>query len=181
MLKFTQILTKRTKMKTQNIKGFFSLVALCSVLLAQNALAKPPHELDFAPHEKPHLKAKQGQGFAYGELPHIKGIAPEIFASASQNAQIKALQVEMALRKDLHKDLQKFKDEREELELQKRITQVKFYHAKAQNDEKQVKDLLAQIYQNEQALNKNKIAEREFRSTQELKRAEKLYKELQGK
>ena len=179
MLKFTQILTKRTKMKTQNIKGFFSLVALCSVLLAQNALAKPPHELDFAPHEKPHLKAKQG--FAHGELPHIKGIAPEIFASASQNAQIKALQVEMALRKDLHKDLQKFKDEREELELQKRITQVKFYHAKAQNDEKQVKDLLAQIYQNEQALNKNKIAEREFRSTQELKRAEKLYKELQGK
>ena len=87
----------------------------------------------------------------------------------------------MALRKDLHKDLQKFKDEREELELQKRIIQVKFYHAKAQNDEKQVKDLLAQIYQNEQALNKNKIAEREFRSTQELKRAEKLYKELQGK
>lgn len=58
---------------------------------------------------------------------------------------------------------------------------MKFYHAKAQNDEKQAKDLLAQIYQNEQALNKNKIAEREFRSTQELKRAEKLYKELQGK
>lgn len=72
MLKFTQILTKRTKMKTQNIKGFFSLVALCSVLLAQNALAKPPHELDFAPHEKPHLKAKQGQGFAHGELPISK-------------------------------------------------------------------------------------------------------------
>lgn len=166
-------------MKTQNIKGFFSLVALCSVLVAQNALAKPPHELDFAPHEKSHLKARQG--FAHGELPHIKGIAPEIFASASQNAQIKALQVEMALRKDLRKDLQKFKDEREELELQKRITQVKFYHAKAQNDEKQAKDLLAQIYQNEQALNKNKIAEREFRSAQELKRAEKLYKELQGK
>ena len=171
-------------MKMQSFKAFLVAFVLMSGLLAQNALAKPPHEPNFAPHEHLHEKAhekphKGARGtFPQDELPHIKGIAPEIFASADEKAQIKALQIEADSRQDTRKSTQKFKDEREKLELNRHILQVKLYHAKAKSDEKLTKDLLRDIYQNEQALSKNKIAERELRDSEELKRVEKIYKEL---
>ena len=155
------------------MRHFIATALLFSAMIAVSATAKPhdlhhdsrpPHEAGFAP-----LGA---------ELPHIKGIAPEIFANASKEAQIRALEIEADLRKATHKATQKFKDEREKLELNKRILQVKLYHAKAKSDEKLTKDLLRDIYQNEQALSKNKIAERELRDSEELKRVEKIYKEI---
>lgn len=172
--------TQRKCAKMPTLKAFLAAFALMSAFLAQNALAKPPHEPNFAPHEHSHEKPHKGaHGFlAQDELPHIKGIAPEIFASADESAQIKAVQIEADSRQNLRKNTQKFKDEREKLELNKRILQVKLYHAKTKSDEKLTKDLLAQIYQNEQALSKNKIAERELRDNEEFKRVEKIYKEL---
>ena len=151
------------------MRHFIATALLFSAIIAVSATAKPhdsrpPHGAGFAPLGT--------------ELPRIKGIAPEIFASADEKAQIKALQIEADSRQTLRKNTQKFKDEREKLELNKRILQVKLYHAKAKSDEKLTKDLLRDIYQNEQALSKNKIAERELRDSEELKRVEKIYKEL---
>lgn len=167
-------------MKTRNIKAFLAVVALASALLAQNAFAKPPHEPNLA-QEKPRDFKGMHHDAPMGELPHIKGISPAIFMSASESAQIKALQIEANSRESLRKATQKFKDERDKLELEKKTLQVKFHHAKAKNDEKQADALLSQIYQNEQALTKNKFAERELHDKEELKRVEQIYKELRAK
>lgn len=161
-------------MHTNKTKGFVAIVALCSCIFMQNAFAKPPHG------PKPH-ELRGAYGLPQDELPHIKGISPEIFMNASENAQIKALQIEANSRESLRKATQKFKDERDKLELEKKTLQVRLYHAKAQNHEKQTSALLTQIYQNEQALTKNKFAERELRDTEELKRVEQIYKELRAK
>ena len=107
-------------------------------------------------------------------MPHIKGIAPEIFANASVDSQIKALQIEAKSRNDLHKATQKFRDEREKLELEKKILQVRIYHA--QGDEKQ--NLLNQLYKIEQSITANRLNERNLHDKEELKTNEKIYNEL---
>ena len=151
------------------MKHIIATALLSSAIIATNATAnphdlRPPHEARFAP-----LGA---------ELPRIKGIAPEIFANASKEAQIRALQIEEKSRNELHKATQRFRDEREKLELEKKILQVRLHHAKAQNDEATTKDLLNQIHQNEQALDKNKLEESVWRAKEELELKDALYKEL---
>ena len=150
------------------MRDFIATMTVVSVLfgggLATSALAKP-HE-----HKPP--KDAKGAPLAQGELPHIKGIAPEIFANASEQAQIKALQIESESRESLHKATQTYRDEREKLELQKRILQVRLHHAKA------TQSLLDEIFQNEQATTKNNLAERELRDKQEAQKIERIYNEL---
>ncbi|MGX2983911.1 hypothetical protein ACWIWK_00300 [Helicobacter sp. 23-1048] len=151
------------------MRHFIATALLSSAIIAISATAKPhdsrpSHEAGFAP-----LGA---------ELPRIKGIAPEIFANASKEAQIRALQIEAKLHNSLHKATQRFRDEREKLELEKKILQVRLHHAKAQNDEATTKDLLNQIHQNEQALDKNKLEESVWRAKEELELKDALYKEL---
>lgn len=154
------------------MRSFIAAIAVVSALfcagLATNALAKP-HE------NKPPKGAK---GALQGELPHIKGIAPEIFANASEQAQIKALQIESDSRDSLHKATQKYRDERDKLELQKRILQVRLHHAKAGNETQATQRLLDEIFKNEQALTKNNQDERELRDKQEAQKIERIYTEL---
>ena len=156
------------------MRDFIATVTVVSVLfgggLATSALAKP-HE-----HKPP--KDAKGAPLAQGELPHIKGIAPEIFANASEQAQIKALQIESESRESLHKPTQKYRDEREKLELQKRILQVRLHHAKAKNDATGAQTLLNQIYQNEQSLSLNRLSQRESRDKYEAQKIERIYNEL---
>lgn len=147
------------------MRHFIATALLFGAIIAVSATAKPhdsrpPHEAGFAP-----LGAK---------LPHIKGIAPEIFANASKEAQIRALQIEADSRQATRKSTQKFKDEREKLELEKKILQVRIYHA--QGDEKQ--NLLNQLYKIEQSITANRLNERNLRDKDELKRVENIYKEL---
>ncbi|MGX2971179.1 hypothetical protein [Helicobacter sp. T3_23-1059] len=147
------------------MRHFIVTALLFSAIIAISANAKPhdlhpPHEAGFTP-----LGA---------ELPRIKGIAPEIFANASKEAQIRALQIEDKSRNELHKATQRFRDEREKLELDKRILQVKLYHA--QGDEKQ--NLLNQLYNIEQSITTNRLNERNLRDKEELKTNEKIYNEL---
>ena len=152
------------------MRHIIATALLSSAIVATNANAKP-HEIKPPKEPKPaHL--------TQGELPHIKGIAPEIFANASVDSQIKALQIEAKSRNNLHKATQKFRDEREKLELEKKILQTRLHHAKAQNDEAKTKDLLNQIHQNEQNIDKNKLEESVWRAKDELKRVENIYKEL---
>lgn len=153
------------------MRSFIATIAVVSALfcagIATSALAKP-HE-----HKPP-----KGAPLAQGELPHIKGIAPEIFANASEQAQIKALQIEVDFRESLHKATQKYRDERDKLELQKRILQVRIHHAKAGNDTQATQRLLDEIFKNEQALTKNNQDERELRDKQEAQKIERIYTEL---
>ena len=147
------------------MKHIIATALFSSAIIATNATANPhdlrlPHEARFSP-----LGA---------ELPRIKGIAPEIFANASKEAQIRALQIEEKSRNELHKATQSFRDEREKLELEKKILQVRIYHS--QGDEKQ--NLLDTFRKNEQALAKNKLEEKHFRDKEELKTNEKIYNEL---
>lgn len=147
------------------MRHFIATALLFGAIIAVSATAKPhdsrpQHEAGFAP-----LGA---------ELPHIKGIAPEIFANASVDSQIKALQIEAKSRNDLHKATQKFRDEREKLELEKKILQVRIYHA--QGDEKQ--NLLNQLYKIEQSITANRLNERNLHDKEELKTNEKIYNEL---
>ena len=134
------------------MRRFIANIAICAIfgaIFATNAIAKPhekpPHELRFAQPTQT-------------ELPRIKGIAPEIFANASEDAQIRALQIEADMRDERHKATQKYRDEREKLELQKRILQVRLHHAKAKNDATGAQTLLNQIYQNEQSLSLNRLS-----------------------
>lgn len=156
------------------MRHFIATIAVVSALfcvgITTSALAKP-HEHKFA-------KPPKGAPLAQGELPHIKGIAPEIFANASEQAQIKALQIEVDFRESLHKATQKYRDERDKLELQKRILQVRLHHAKAGNDTQTTQRLLDEIFKNEQALTKNNQDERELRDKQEAQRIERIYTEL---
>ncbi len=147
------------------MRHFIVTALLSSAIIAISANAKP-HDL-----HPPHEARLSTLG---AELPRIKGIAPEIFANASKEAQIRALQIEEKSRNDLHKATQRFRDERDKLELDKRILQVKLYHA--QGDEKQ--NLLDTFRKNEQALAKNKLEEKHFRDKEELKTNEKIYNEL---
>ena len=147
------------------MKHIIATALLSSAIIATNATAnphdlRPPHEARFAP-----LGA---------ELPRIKGIAPEIFANASKEAQIRALQIEEKSRNELHKATQRFRDEREKLELEKKILQVRLHYA--QGDEKQ--NLLNQLYKIEQSITTNRLNERNLRDKEELKRVENIYKEL---
>ena len=147
------------------MRHFIATALLFSAIIAVSATAKPhdsrpPHEAGFAP-----LGA---------ELPHIKGVAPEIFANASKEAQIRALQIEADSRQTLRKNTQKFKDERDKLELEKKILQLRIYHA--QGDEKQ--NLLNQLYKIEQSITTNRLNERNLRDKEELKTNEKIYNEL---
>lgn len=156
------------------MRSFIATIAVVSALfcagIATNALAKP-HE-----HKPP--KDAKGAPLAQGELPHIKGIAPEIFANASEQAQIKALQIESDSKESLHKATQKYRDERDKLELQKRILQVRLHHTKAGNDTQATQRLLDEIFKNEQALTKNNQDERELRDKQEAQKIEHIYTEL---
>ena len=147
------------------MKHIIATALFSSAIIATNATANPhdlrlPHEARFSP-----LGA---------ELPRIKGIAPEIFANASKEAQIRALQIEEKSRNELHKATQSFRDEREKLELEKKILQVRIYHS--QGDEKQ--NLLNQLYKIEQSITTNRLNERNLRDKEELKRVENIYKEL---
>ena len=147
------------------MRHFIATALLFGAIIVTNATAKPhdlrpPHETGFAP-----LGA---------ELPRIKGIAPEIFENASVDSQIKALQIEAKLRNSLHKATQKFRDEREKLELEKKILQVRLHHAKAQNDETTTKEL----YKIEQSITTNRLNERNLRDKEELQTRERIYNEL---
>ena len=147
------------------MKHIIATALLSSAIIATNATAnphdlRPPHEARFAP-----LGA---------ELPRIKGIAPEIFANASKEAQIRALQIEEKSRNELHKATQRFRDEREKLELEKKILQVRLHYA--QGDEKQ--NLLNQLYKIEQSITTNRLNERNLRDKEEIKTNEKIYNEL---
>ena len=163
--------------KGHKMKEFKLLVlALFVGLLAQNALAKPPHER--ASETPPHLangyQNAMPPHLAHKDLPHIKGINDEIFLAASLEKQIKALQIDSDSRASERKNSQKFRDERHKLELEKKILQARLLHAQ----DAQRQDLLTKLYQNEQALSKNKVAEREFKDKQELQRVESIYKAL---
>ena len=151
------------------MRRFIAIITIFGAIFATNAIAKPhdkpPHELGFAQPTQT-------------ELPHIKGIAPEIFANASEDAQIRALQIEADMRDERHKATQKYRDEREKLELQKRILQVRLHHAKAKNDATGAQTLLNQIYQNEQSLSLNRLSQRESRDKYEAQKIERIYNEL---
>ena len=147
------------------MKHIIATALLSSAIIATNATAnphdlRPPHEARFAP-----LGA---------ELPRIKGIAPEIFANASKEAQIRALQIEEKSRNEVNKATQRFRDEREKLELEKKILQVRLHYA--QGDEKQ--NLLNQLYKIEQSITTNRLNERNLRDKEEIKTNEKIYNEL---
>lgn len=150
---------KGAKMKT------LSQICLAFVLLtglfAQGALAKPPHK-----HFEPN---------SHSQLPQIKGIAYEIFANASEDKQIKALQIEANYKEKMRKDRH---NERQKLELEKKILQVKFYHAKAKNDETQSKNLLNQIHQNEQALLAKRQDERNLHDKLHTQKIQEIYNAL---
>ncbi|MGX3043713.1 hypothetical protein [Helicobacter sp. T3_23-1056] len=94
------------------MRHIIATTLLSSAIVAINATAKP--------HEHTPPKEPKPAHLTQGELPHIKGIAPEIFENASVDSQIKALQIEAKSRNDLHKATQKFRDEREKEELQTR-------------------------------------------------------------
>ena len=151
------------------MRRFIAIITIFGAIFATNAIAKPhekpPHELRFAQPTQT-------------KLPHIKGIAPEIFANASEDAQIRALQIEADMRDERHKATQKYRDEREKLELQKRILQVRLHHAKAKNDATGAQTLLNQIYQNEQSLSLNRLSQRESRDKYEAQKIERIYNEL---
>lgn len=151
------------------MRHFIATIAILSAVFATSAIAKPPKQ----PHEP-----RFAQPVAQTELPHIKGIAPEIFANASEEAQIRALQIEVDLRNEKHKATQKYRDERDKLELQKRILQVRLHHANAGNDTQATQRLLDEIFKNEQAITKNNQDERELRDKQEAQRIERIYTEL---
>lgn len=157
-------------MQGEIMRHFIATIAILSAIFATSAVAKPPKQ----PHEPRFAQPTPTQT----ELPRIKGIAPEIFANASEEAQIRALQIEANMRDERHKATQKYRDEREKLELQKRILQVKYYHAKAKNDATSAQTLLNQIYQNEQSLSLNRLAERESRDKYEAQKIERIYNEL---
>ena len=156
------------------MRRFIAIIAIfgatfCAIF-ATNAIAKPhdkpPHELRFAQPTPMQT-----------ELPRIKGIAPEIFANASEDAQ-RALQIEADMRDERHKATQKYRDERDRLELQKRILQVRLHHAKAKNDATGAQTLLNQIYENEQSLSLNRLSQRESRDKYEAQKIERIYNEL---
>ena len=147
------------------MRHFIATALLFSAIIAISATAKP--------HDS---RPSHGAGFAPlgAELPRIKGIAPEIFANASKEAQIRALQIEADSRQATRKNTQKFKDEREKLETDKKILQVRIYHA--QGDEKQ--NLLNQLYKIEQSITTNRLNERNLRDKEELQTRERIYNEL---
>ncbi len=150
------------------MRHFIATIAILSAVFATSVIAKP--------HE--HKPPKTTKGALQGELPHIKGIAPEIFANANEQVQIKALQIESDSKESLHKATQKYRDEREKLELQKRVLQVKYYHAKTKDDATSAQNLLNQIYQNEQSLSLNRLSERELHDKYEAQMIERIYTEL---
>lgn len=154
-------------MRNMRVVNMASIVLVAMIVALPSGVSAKPHEIKPPKEPKPaHL--------TQGELPHIKGVAPEIFANASVDSQIKALQIEAKSRNDLHKATQKFRDEREKLELEKKILQVRIYHA--QGDEKQ--NLLNQLYKIEQSITANRLNERNLHDKEELKTNEKIYNEL---
>lgn len=111
-----------------------------------------------------------------GNLPFIKDISPEIFANAGLEKQIKALQIDADAKTAARKNTQKYRDERDKLELQKRILQAKLHDAR--DDEAARKAVFEDIIKNEQALTKNRLNEREVADKANLQRVENIYKAL---
>ena len=172
-------ITRLSSQKGQKMKFHTLVFALFLGLLAQNALAKPPH--DTPPHlagssqyaTPPHLAGYTPHQMH--QLPHIKGINDEIFLAASLEKQIKALQIDSQSKASERKATQKLSDERHGLELDKKVLQARLLRAQ---DEAQRQSLLTQLHQNELKLSNNRIAEREIKDKAELQRLDAVYKAL---
>ncbi|MGX3044561.1 hypothetical protein [Helicobacter sp. T3_23-1056] len=89
----------------------------------------------------------------------IKGIPPEVFAQARLEQQISALQLNKYLRQELANKVQKIRDFRSELEIERKI-------------------LLLKLRDNEIAITASKRAEKEVIKKEEANRIDKIYKEL---
>lgn len=89
----------------------------------------------------------------------IKGIPPEVFASAHLERQINALRLNKILRQELANKVQKIRDFRSELEIERKI-------------------LLLKLRDNEIAITASKRAEREIIQKEEANRIDRIYKEL---
>lgn len=155
-MKFTQILLA---------------ASVAGLIFTQGVAA--PKDASQAQREAP--KAHPHEHFA-GNLPFIKDISPEIFANAGLEKQIKALQIDSEAKAAVRKNTQKYRDEREKLELQKRILQAKLHDAK--DDENARKAVFDDIIKNEQALSKNRLNEREVADKANLQRVDNIYKAL---
>ena len=89
----------------------------------------------------------------------IKGIPPEVFASAQLERQINALRLNKLMKKELANKVQQIRDYRSELEIERKI-------------------LLLKLRDNEIAITASKRAEKEIIQKEEATRIDRIYKEL---
>lgn len=89
----------------------------------------------------------------------IKGIPPEVFASAQLERQINALRLNKLMKKELAAKVQQIRDFRSELEIERKI-------------------LLLKLRDNEIAISASKRAEKEIIQKEEAARIDRIYKEL---
>ena len=89
----------------------------------------------------------------------IKGIPPEVFASAQLERQINALRLNKLMKKELVAKVQQIRDFRSELEIERKI-------------------LLLKLRDNEIAISASKRAEKEIIQKEEAARIDRIYKEL---
>lgn len=89
----------------------------------------------------------------------IKGIPPEVFASARLEQQINALRLNKLMKKELAAKVQQIRDYRSELEIERKI-------------------LLLKLRDNEIAISASKRAEKEIIQKEEAARIDRIYKEL---
>ena len=89
----------------------------------------------------------------------IKGIPPEVFASARLEQQINALRLNKLMKKELAAKVQQIRDFRSELEIERKI-------------------LLLKLRDNEIAISASKRAEKEIIQREEAARIDRIYKEL---
>lgn len=89
----------------------------------------------------------------------IKGIPPEVFASAQLERQINALRLNKLMKKELAAKVQQIRDFRSELEIERKI-------------------LLLKLRDNEIAISASKRAEKEIIQREEATRIDRIYKEL---
>lgn len=97
--------------------------------------------------------------YAKNNEAQIKGIPPEVFASAHLERQINALRLNKALRQELANKVQKIRDFRAELEIERKI-------------------LLLKLRDNEIAITASKRAEKEIIQKEDAMRIDRIYKEL---
>lgn len=114
-------------------------------------------------------------------LPQIKDIPYSVFVNASEDKQIKALQIEANYKEKIRKATQKYRDEREKLELEKSILQVKFYNAKIENNQPQSQDLIIKIHGYEQELLYNRQDEKNLHDKLNTQRIQEIYNTLRSK